>query len=170
MGPGSRSRSLSSGGASRRPVGSLVRDDVGGCIFRFNFQTVIPGWCVCTIPGISRFRVRCFASPRNDEAGLLRRFRLRSLSYGGQVAPRNDGKHSFAISPHVSARGLPGTSRLLTIEGAGNAGRSLHPQPRVRNETKHTSVVTTGSDGFNRHSPRNGFTVSFVLSPVTRLV
>jgi hypothetical protein len=23
--------------------------------------------------------------------GLLRRFRLRSLSYGGQVAPRNDG-------------------------------------------------------------------------------
>ena len=29
---------------------------------------------------------------RLDEAkaGLLRRFRLRSLSYGGQVAPRND--------------------------------------------------------------------------------
>src|SRR5258706_15930648 len=55
-------------------------------------------------------------------------------------------------------------------EGAGNAGRSLHPQPRVRNETKHTSVVTTGSDGFNRHSPRNGFTAYFALSPVTRLV
>jgi hypothetical protein len=35
---------------------------------------------------------------------------------------------------------------------------------------KHTSVVTTGSDGFNRHSPRNGFTAYFVLSPVTRLV
>src|SRR6202012_5155715 len=29
--------------------------------------TVIPGWCVSTRPGISRFRVRCFfASPRND--------------------------------------------------------------------------------------------------------
>jgi hypothetical protein len=27
----------------------------------------------------------------NEKAGLLRRFRLRSLSYGGQVAPRNDG-------------------------------------------------------------------------------
>src|ERR1700694_4379516 len=27
---------------------------------------VIPGWCVGTRPGISRFRVRCFASPRND--------------------------------------------------------------------------------------------------------
>jgi hypothetical protein len=25
------------------------------------------------------------------KAGLLRRFRFRSLSYGGQVAPRNDG-------------------------------------------------------------------------------
>ena len=24
-------------------------------------------------------------------------------------------------------------------------------------KVKHTSVVTTGSDGFNRHSPRNGF-------------
>ncbi len=50
-------------------------------------------------------------------------------------------------------------------EGAGNAGRSLHPQPRVRNETKHTSIVTTGSDGSLRHSPRNGFTAYFVLSP-----
>jgi hypothetical protein len=26
------------------------------------------------------------------KGGLLRRFRLRSLRYGGQVAPRNDGK------------------------------------------------------------------------------
>src|SRR6187549_1084121 len=28
---------------------------------------VIPGWCASTRPGISRFRVRCYASPRNDE-------------------------------------------------------------------------------------------------------
>src|SRR5229473_158030 len=28
-------------------------------------------------------------------------------------------------------------------EGAGNAGRLMHPQPRVRNKTKHTSAVTT---------------------------
>jgi hypothetical protein len=34
---------------------------------------------------------------------------------------------------------------------------------------KHTSVVTTGSDGFTRHSPRNGFTAYFALSPVTML-
>src|SRR6476661_676719 len=32
-----------------------------------------------------------------------------------------------------------------TDEGTGNAGRALHPQPRVRNKTKHTSVVAEGS-------------------------
>jgi hypothetical protein len=50
---------------------------------------VIPGWCVSTRPGISRFSdvqlhivVRCFASPRND-GGLLSfnisRFRIAPL-------------------------------------------------------------------------------------------
>ncbi len=34
---------------------------------------VIPGWCVSTRPGISRFRVRRFASPRNDGARGNRR-------------------------------------------------------------------------------------------------
>jgi len=34
---------------------------------------------------------------------------------------------------------------------------------------KHTSIVTTGSAGASRHSPRNGFTGSFVLSPATWL-
>ena len=55
------------------------------------------------------------------------------------------------------------------IEGAGNAGRPLRPKPRVRNKTKHTSVVTTVTPEITRHSPRNGFTVSFVLFPVTSL-
>src|SRR5471030_1211743 len=32
-------------------------------------------------------------------------------------------------------------------------------------ETKHTSVVTTVTPEITRHSPRNGFTASFVLSP-----
>jgi hypothetical protein len=35
---------------------------------------------------------------------------------------------------------------------------------------KHTSIVTTGSVGFNRPSPRNGFTAYFALSLVTGLV
>ncbi len=33
----------------------------------------------------------------------------------------------------------------------------MHPQPRVRNKTKHTSVVTTVTPEITRHSPRNGF-------------
>src|SRR5260370_36849091 len=37
-------------------------------------------------PGISRFRVWSFGPSRNDGVGLLRRFRLRSLSYGGQAS------------------------------------------------------------------------------------
>src|SRR5213080_2829355 len=45
----------------------------------------------------------------------------------------------------------------------------MRPKPRVRNKTKHTSVVTTVTPEITRHSPRNGFTVSFVLFPVTSL-
>src|SRR6266849_4047109 len=33
----------------------------------------------------------------------------------------------------------------------------MHPRPRVRNKTKHTSVVTTVTPEITRHSPRNGF-------------
>src|SRR6202795_2103667 len=43
----------------------------------------------------------------------------------------------------------------------------MHPQPRVRNKTKHTSVVTTVTPEIARHSPRNGFTAYFALSPAT---
>ena len=64
------------------------------------------------------------------------------------------------------ARGLQ-DNRPIT-EGAGNAGCQLHPQPRVRSDKAH-ELVTTGSDGFTRHSPRNGFTAYFALSPVTTL-
>src|SRR5450755_3097009 len=31
----------------------------------------------------------------------------------------------------------------LQSEGAGNAGRSMRPQPRMQNKNEHTSVVTT---------------------------
>src|SRR3982074_2187273 len=41
-------------------------------------------------------------------------------------------------------------------EGVGNAGSPPHPQPRVRNK-KHTSVVTTGTAGFTRHSRTQWF-------------
>ena len=42
-------------------------------------------------------------------------------------------------------------------------GTSVYPQPRMRMK-KHTSVVTTGQPTI-RHSLRDGFTVSFVISP-----
>jgi hypothetical protein len=55
-------------------------------------------------------------------------------------------------------------------EGAGNAGRSTRPQPGGQ---KRVEVLTSsshhGHTGITRHSPRNGFTVSFVLSPVIRI-
>ena len=57
------------------------------------------------------------------------------------------------------------------IEGVGNAGCPPHPQPRVRNKIKHTSMVTTVTAGFTRHSrTRMVLTAYFVLSPVTGLV
>jgi hypothetical protein len=45
----------------------------------------------------------------------------------------------------------------------------MHPQPRVQMK-EHTSIVTTVTPEITRHSPRNGFTAYFALSPVTRLV
>src|SRR5258707_4484408 len=54
-------------------------------------------------------------------------------------------------------------------EGAGNAGRPTRPQPRVRNKKAHERSHH-GHTGFTRHSPRNGFTAYFALSPVTMLV
>ena len=41
------------------------------------------------------------------------------------------------------------------------------PAASCASGSKHTSVVTTGTPEITRHSPRNGFTVSFVLSPAT---
>jgi hypothetical protein len=58
---------------------------------------------------------------------------------------------------------------LLRTEGAGNAGRTMHPQPRVQMKKAHEHSHH-GHTGFTRHSPRNGFTAYFALSPVTTLV
>src|ERR1700676_1912550 len=56
--------------------------------------------------------------------------------------------------------------KLSPIEGAGNAGRPMHPQPRMQNKKAHEHSHH-GHTGFTRHSPRNGFTAYFVLSPAT---
>jgi hypothetical protein len=67
------------------------------------------------------------------------------------------------------ARGLRGMSCPPNSEGAGNAGRAMHPQPRVQNKKAHEHSHH-GHTGITRHSPRNGFTAYFVLSPAIGLV
>jgi hypothetical protein len=59
-------------------------------------------------------------------------------------------------SRRACARVLATTSPSLKSEGAGNAGRSLRPQPCVRNEKAHKHSHH-GHTGITRHSPRNGF-------------
>jgi hypothetical protein len=69
-----------------------------------------------------------------SKSGLLRRFAALAMTTTPSMSPRSRG----TMCPSFANTGSP----LLTIEGAGNAGRSMHPQPRVRNK-KHTSIVTT---------------------------
>src|SRR5436190_15996264 len=54
----------------------------------------------------------------------------------------------------------------LTGEGAGKAGRRVHPQPGGQQKTSPPVSHHEFSQS-HRLSPRNGFTVSFVLSPVS---
>jgi hypothetical protein len=88
----------------------------------------------------------CFANARND-AKICHRVLAAGFraSYGGNVAPSMK-------------------------EGAGNAGRSLRPQPRMQIKNEHTSVVTTvtpESPGIPRAMV---LTAYIALSPVTGLV
>ena len=67
--------------------------------------------------------------PGMTKGGLLRRFRLRSLSYGGQVAPLSDIK-----TPRSRGAMRPSVARTVR---PGNRGRRecrcpMHPQPRVQ--------------------------------------
>jgi hypothetical protein len=75
-------------------------------------------------------------------------------------------------TPHPRGAMRPGHACILRhkTEGVGNAGCPPHPQPRVRNKTKHTSMVTTVTAGFTRHSrTRMVLTAYFALSPVIGL-
>src|SRR6266849_10522513 len=54
-------------------------------------------------------------------------------------------------------------------EGVGNAGCPMHPQPRVRNKIKHTSVVTEGSPDSPGIPARNGFNGLFRALPGERI-
>src|SRR5229473_695220 len=59
--------------------------------------------------------------------------------------------------------------RPWKTEGVGNAGCPMHPQPRVRNKTKHTSVVAEGSPDSPGIPARNGFNGLFRALPGERI-
>src|SRR5450756_2450499 len=66
------------------------------------------GWCVSTRPGISRFRVRCFASPRNDGSYLFD-FRFLAVFFAAFFG-------TFAPSRRASDRPIAiACLRLLTV-------------------------------------------------------
>jgi hypothetical protein len=104
-------------------------------------------------------------SPRQEKMDC---FRLRSSSYGGQVAPYNDGAPIAATTSRPRGAKRPSRSRNVrpNREGAGNAGCPMHPQPRVRS-VESTRVNHHRFTGIARRSPRNGFTAYSVLSPAT---
>ena len=52
-------------------------------------------------------------------------------------------------------------------EGAGNAGRALHPRSRVQSAQRKTHTSIQVQRRRPRHSPRNGFTPYGALSPAT---
>jgi hypothetical protein len=91
-----------------------------------------------------------------QKAGLLRRFRLRSLSYGRQVAPRNDVEYDSAI-PRRDAPERCTKRFAQRREGAEKAGCPLHQKPRVQMVSKAHERRHHRSTGLTRPSLRNGF-------------
>jgi len=84
-------------------------------------------------PGISRFRVRCFASPRNDI------------------------RQTFALAGHDGPEAISFVS-LCNEEGAGNAGCPMHPQPRARWVVKYAHEYSQ-----RRHRKTSGIPHAMVL-------
>jgi hypothetical protein len=71
----------------------------------------------------------------------------------------------LAAKPRPS---FAGNTSLKKIEGAGNAGRWMHPQPRVRVKKAH-ELVTTGTAIIPAFPARMVLTAYFALSPVIGL-
>src|SRR5882724_12575203 len=124
-------------------------------------DTVIPGWsagpdlrCAIAHRGISRFRVRCFASPRNDGvwvASSIRRNEYNGFDFQTAVVCRG---HNFTSSPRNAPEAL---MNLSPKEGVGNAGRPMHPRPRVHLVVVERTRVTTSTPESPGIPARNGF-------------
>jgi len=97
-----------------------------------------------TRPGISRFRVRCFASPRNDGvwgASLA----MKALQF--QTRVRDPATQCARVVDDSSA----------PLEGVGNAGCPLHPRSRVHLVVVERTRVTTSTPESPGIPARNGF-------------
>jgi hypothetical protein len=158
---GSRECALS-GGAMRRPGGGRPRVRVWrafapmNCL-GFNFQTarkpiaVIPGWSAgpdlryaIAHRGISRFRVRCFASPRNDGVWVDSSPQRRQTQV--QIRLRDPATRCARVV-HLSS---------APMEDVGNAGCPLHPRPRVHFVLVERTRVTTSIPESPGIPARNG--------------
>src|SRR6478609_9876537 len=95
----------------RRP--DVIARSASGEAIRF----VIPGWCFSTRPGISRFRVRCFASPRNDVFGLLRHFLATTISELSAFWPRTKTMSAMLLAQQILNGLLDGVYYLLIALG-----------------------------------------------------
>jgi hypothetical protein len=66
-------------------------------------------------------------------------FRAKNLHrFEFQTAARFS-RHDFAISPRVPREFYPERRAFIRSEGAGNAGRSMRPQPRVQKKAHECS-------------------------------
>src|SRR6185437_8032581 len=79
---------------------------------------------------------------------------------GGYGSLRSQGRQCWEMHTLAfSRRTTPELSRYRPpslVEGAGNTGRSMRPQPCVRSKKAHKRSHH-GHTGNTRHSPRNGF-------------
>src|SRR5258705_13753267 len=105
----------------------------------------------------SKERMDCFVAraPRNDGGELCIQF----SDLSKDVNPRSRG----AIRPRLAFISRPRKQRAQGMPGA-RCARTLVCDKKQTHERRHH-----GHTGTTRHSPRNGFTAYFALSPVTRL-
>src|SRR6202140_3246432 len=104
-----------------------------GICYARSFIAVIPGWCASTRPGISRFRVRCFASPRNDSSSR-RAVAERRLERERGIP----GKEDPGVLRHFGDEGIDQRPSLrLGVDGC---------EMRVRHHVAHQPPGLAGVD------------------------
>jgi hypothetical protein len=102
--------------------------------------------------------------------GSAKQSTLASLSSHGLLRfARNDADNSDT-DPHSRGASRPSCAGIFRpeMEGAGNAGCPLHPQPRVVGSKTH-ALVTTVAPASPGIPARDGVTAYFALSLVTGL-